>query len=167
MFRRIAAATCAALMLAGAALAEQPKAPVGEVILEISGQLEAGEAVQLDMDMLRSLPETEFETSTIWTEGVQRFTGVSLSDLLAHVGVEGGTLRAIAINDYAVEIPVSDAEAGGPIIAYLHNGREMSVRNKGPLWIVYPFDGDARYKTEEYYARSIWQLAAIEVINGS
>ena len=109
------------------------------------------------------MPATTIETSTIWTDGVHSFTGVALSDLTGPRGVDGGTLLATAINDYTVEIPVTDAVAGGPIIAYLMDGAEMSVRDKGPLWIIYPYDSSAEYRSEVIYARSIWQLDRIEV----
>ncbi|MEC8574513.1 MAG: oxidoreductase, partial [Pseudomonadota bacterium] len=39
----------------------------------------------------------------------------------------------------------------------------MSLRDKGPLWIVYPFDSDPAYQTEAIYSRSIWQLEEITV----
>ena len=41
----------------------------------------------------------------------------------------------------------------------------MSLRDKGPLWIVYPFDSNPSYSTEVTYARSIWQLDRIEVLD--
>ncbi len=116
-----------------------------------------------EMDDLRALPAETFETETIWTDGKQTFTGVPLSELTAALGIEAGVLEAMAINAYAVEIPVSDAIDGGPVIAYERNGAEMSVREKGPLWIVYPYDSDPRYRTEEIYSRSIWQLEKITV----
>jgi hypothetical protein len=39
----------------------------------------------------------------------------------------------------------------------------MSLREKGPLWIIYPFDSSPEYQTELTYSRSIWQLNRIEV----
>jgi hypothetical protein len=95
---------------------------------------------------------------------VSEFTGVSLATLLETVGATGETLRAVALNDYAVEIPAGDAVAGGPILAYEMDGAAMSVRDKGPLWIVYPYDLSAEYRTEVVYARSIWQLSEVEVL---
>jgi hypothetical protein len=38
----------------------------------------------------------------------------------------------------------------------------MSMRNKGPLWLVYPYDSNVALQTEAVYARSIWQLVRIE-----
>lgn len=144
-------------------------APVfaGETILTISGAVatpKTGDAWEFDLDALRALPTAGFDTTTTWTEGDQRFDGVPLVALMAHVGATGTTLRAVALNDYAVSIPMSDAVPGGAIVAYMRNGSEMSVRDKGPLWIIYPFDDNSAYKTEEYYSRSIWQLDRIEVV---
>ena len=154
----------AALLVATAASALEPAR--GDVLLTVSGaigQTNAGDQALLDLELLVRLGTTEFETETIWTDGPQTFVGVELVDLLAALEAEGDILRAVALNDYAVEIPVSDAVEGGPIIAFLRNGEEMSVREKGPLWLVYPYDSAAEYRSEVTYARSIWQLARIEV----
>ncbi|APG47373.1 molybdopterin-dependent oxidoreductase [Phaeobacter porticola] len=121
---------------------------------------------EFSIEDLRTLPVAQFDTRTIWTSGEQEFTGVSLAALLAHVGVtdaQNGIVVARAINDYAVEIPVADAISGGPMVAYERNGSSMSVRDKGPLWIVYPYDSDPTYRTEAVYSRSIWQLEEITV----
>lgn len=167
MLRR-ALQTIAISMLAMLPLAAASQAdPTGEVLLTVTGpmadQAEA-EAVQFDLEMLQELGTVEFETSTIWTQGVQTFEGVPLSALVESLGMSGTTLRATAINDYAVDIPISDAVEDGPIIAYKLNGEEMSVRDKGPLWIVYPYDSKKEYQSEVVYSRSIWQLDRIEVI---
>ncbi|MEQ9124073.1 MAG: molybdopterin-dependent oxidoreductase [Alphaproteobacteria bacterium] len=154
-----------ALIAAGPAAAEVAQ-PTGSVVLTVSGRIDAppGASARFDMAMLRALPAREFETSTIWTDGTHRFRGVSLAALLEAVGADGTLLRATALNDYSVEIPVADAVPEGPIVAYEFDGREMSVREKGPLWVVYPFDADADYRTESIYSRSIWQLDRLEVL---
>lgn len=115
------------------------------------------------LEDLRAMPASSFETSTIWTEGVQEFTGVSLHDFLNMLDTEGSTLHATAINDYSVQIPMSDAAPGGPIIAYAQNGAEMPRRNKGPLWILYPYDSAPEFQTETYFSRSIWQLDRLAI----
>lgn len=115
-----------------------------------------------DLAALQDLGAETFDTTTIWTEGMQSFTGVPLAALVETLGIEKGVIKASAINDYTIEIPVTDAVAGGPIIAYFNNGAEMSVRDKGPLWIVYPYDSNADYQTEVIYSRSIWQLDRLE-----
>ena len=59
---------------------------------------------------------------------------------------------------------VEDAVTDGPIIAYSMDGAQMSVRDKGPLWVIYPFDSSPEYRTAVIFSRSIWQLDRIEVV---
>lgn len=164
-------ATILGLMLAfGIAIpagASDIAAPSGTPILTISGDIEktnVGDTLVFDADTLAALGSVEIETSTIWTDGVDTFQGIPLKTLVDLVGADGGTLLASAINDYTVEVPVSDAVENGPILAYLLNGAPMSVRDKGPLWIIYPYDQNADYRSEVTYSRSIWQLDRIEVV---
>lgn len=129
-----------------------------EVLLTFTN---GNEIVEYDLEALEAMESVTFETSTIWSEGPQVFTGVSLHTFVAELQIDEGVLLASAINDYTVEIPTSDAVTGGPIIAYLRNGSSMSVRDKGPLWVVYPYDSKAEYQSETIYSRSIWQLDRI------
>ena len=39
----------------------------------------------------------------------------------------------------------------------------MAVRDKGPLFIVYPYDSDEVLRSERYYNRSAWQLKSLEI----
>ncbi len=140
--------------------------PTGQVVLTVTGDIfstNQSANAEFDVEMLKSLGEVSFETTTPWTDGVQTFTGVPLYRLAGALGVTEGTLNAVAVNDYSVEVPVSDAVEDGPIIAYLQNGSPMSVREKGPLWIVYPYDLNKDYQSEVSYSRSIWQLVRVDV----
>ncbi len=160
------AVTIGFLLVAANVRAAEIGTPQNDPVLTVNGQIERtneGDTAVFDMDMLKALPATSFRTSTIWTDDVHRFTGVALDDLLDAVGAQGRTINAIALNDYAVEIPAADAVDGGPIVAYEMDGAEMSVREKGPLWIVYPYDAKADYRTEMIYSRSIWQLDRMNI----
>ncbi|QFS83726.1 Oxidoreductase molybdopterin binding domain protein [Roseivivax sp. THAF40] len=153
-----------------AALAADLAQPEGDVILTVSGELAAtnvGDTAQFDRAMLEELGLVTITTSTIWTEGEQEFSGPSLKALTDLLGIEEGTLTATAVNDYAVEIPVSDAVEDGPILALDRNGEPMSVRDKGPIWVVYPYDANPDYQSEVHYSRSIWQLDRLGLADGS
>lgn len=155
-----------AVVFSSAAYAEQLATPTGEVLLTVSGAVTVQNvdgAAKFDLEMLQALGETSFTTDTPWTEEPQTFTGVSLKALVDALQIKNGSLAATAINDYAVEIPLSDAVDGGPIVAYFRNGNSMSVRDKGPLWVVYPYDLKEEYQAEVIFSRSIWQLDRIVV----
>lgn len=142
--------------------------PAGPVLLDVI--VLAGEAgqsdkhhFQLDRSMLEALPEDGIETTTIWTFGLQRFRGARLYSLLQCLGVEDGLLTLSAKNEYLIEIPVDEVRPDGALIAYERNGAPMPTREKGPLWLVYPYDSDPAFRTETIYAQSIWQLDRIEI----
>lgn len=138
-----------------------------DVLLTISGTV--GEtnlegAAAFDLDMLRQLPVETIETTTIWTEGVSTFVGVPLAALLERVDAGGSQILASAINDYSVTIPVDSLTETAPIIAYELNGNAMSRRQKGPLWVIYPYDKGVEFRTDVIYTRSIWQLDRMEIL---
>lgn len=150
-----------AALTAGPALAAD-----NDVILTITGFRPLdGQSIVVGYNLaeLQAMPKTSFTTTTMWTDGPQTFDGVSLKDVFDANGITKGTVSATAINNYMIEIPVSDAVEGGPIIAYALNGALMSVRDKGPLWIVYPYDQNPDYQTEVVFSRSIWQLDRIAI----
>ena len=140
--------------------------PRGPVILTLSGMINrtnaAGNAV-LDAAVLKSLPQITIVTDTPWTEGQIRFEGPLLRDVLQLVGAEGKSLKAIAINDYFVEIPATDAEMYDVILAMRLDDNDLNVRSKGPLWVIYPWKDNENLRSETYYSRSIWQLMRIDV----
>jgi hypothetical protein len=72
--------------------------------------------------------------------------------------MSGETATATALNDYAVDVPVADADAFGIILATRLDGELMPVRDKGPIFIVYPYDSDQKLQHDIYYTRSVWQL---------
>ncbi|WP_434086040.1 molybdopterin-dependent oxidoreductase [Leisingera thetidis] len=153
----LGAAVCTLLAAAVMAGEEPP------VLLSVRMADGTEPAAHYTIEDLRALAPVTIETETIWTTGRQQFTGVPLAVLMARAGVSSGQLVAHAVNDYSVEIPVADAVEGGPIVAFERNGAEMSLRNKGPLWVVYPYDSNPAYQTEEVYSRSIWQLDRIVI----
>lgn len=141
------------LALGGPALADQ-------TLLTVTGP---DGARSYDLAALEALETVQFATATIWTEGTPEFTGVPLMTLLEDAGIAEGTVMATAINDYAVQIPVDEITAEYPVVAYRVDGQTMSVRDKGPLWVVYPYDANPDLQSEIAYSRSIWQLDRIAV----
>lgn len=162
-------ALCLAL---GAARAEAPRLaplphPTGEVVLRVGGAIlvkNSGDEAAFDMAMLQSLGVFTITTTTLWTDGEQTFAGVPLRAVLDRVGASGSKIDAQALNDYRADIPISDLQKDGPILAYSQNGVPLSVRDMGPLWVIYPYDSSISFQTELIYARSVWQLQRIIVL---
>jgi hypothetical protein len=122
-----------------------------------------GAPQEVDLAGLESLGVRTVVTATPWTEGTIRFEGVLLRDVIDAVAPEATMIRAIAINDYVVEIPVEDARRWDVIVASRADGERMRVRDKGPLWVIYPWSTDPELDQARYHNRSIWQLRALEL----
>ncbi len=155
------------LLFAPPGRANDIPAPQDEVVLTVSGDIDAtnvGDTAQFDMAMLQEMTAVTFETTTLWTEGTRTFVGVPMSHLLDLLVVKDGIILASAINDYTVEIPVDSITDTAPILAYSLDGKQMARREKGPLWVIYPYDSDASFRSELVYSRSIWQLTRLEVV---
>ncbi|WP_243405021.1 molybdopterin-dependent oxidoreductase [Pelagivirga sediminicola] len=131
-------------------------------VLQVTGQIADGPAV-FDMPQLRDLPRATLETSTVVTDGAHRFTGFLMRDFLAQLGAEGQMVTATALNDYAVDIPLSDFDRFDVIVAYSMDGAALDRADKGPLWIVYPRDAHAELQDIRYDYRWVWQLSQIDV----
>jgi len=148
-----------------AATAEM-KPPAGKVILTLGGKIartNVDGTARFDHDMLLAVGLTRLSTSNQFETGVQDYEGVLLKDLLAYVGATGTRLLATALDGYTVEIPVDDAGKYPVLLAMNWNGKPMTVRNKGPIWVIYPIDQFPELKEERFSARSIWQLSRIDV----
>jgi hypothetical protein len=141
-------------------------APTSEPILTISGNItetnQDGAAV-FDRAMLEALGNATIVTRTPWSDGVSTYEGVRLDVLMEAVGAEGHTVTAVALNDYVTTIPLSDFAEFGPILALKHNGEYMTVRAKGPLFIIYPFDDKPELRTSTYFSRAAWQVKQLIV----
>lgn len=148
------------MLLPGAARADGQ----GPVMLTVAGAIGAdGAARAFDEAALRDVAWQAVTTHTSFTEGPQDFAGVPLAALLEAVGAEGATLRATALNDYSVEFPAELAAAHDVLLAIEHNGTRMSVRDKGPIWIVFPLSPEEA--SERLFDREmVWQLARIDVL---
>jgi hypothetical protein len=150
----------------GAAYAASLATPAEKPILTISGKISVtnkDKTAQFDRAMLESLGLVIVETTTPWHEGKVKFEGVSMDKLMKQVGANGQRLVVVALNDYTTEIPIEDFGKFNVILAIKRNGEYMSVRDKGPLFIIYPYDSNPDLKSQTYYARSAWQVARIDV----
>lgn len=160
-----------ALLFASSMLAGSPalalEKPAGEPILTITGHVtikNAADGAEFDLPMLEALKGRKASIKTPWTEGDTEFSGPYLRAILDAAGASGKTLIVKAINDYSAEVPMEDAQKLDTILAVRMNGEEMSVRDKGPSFLIYPFDKDKSLYNEKYLSRSVWQIKEIEVV---
>ena len=140
---------------------------VDKAILTVAGKIAVtngdGEA-RFDRPMLEAMGIREFTTNTPWYDGPVTFAGVPMDTLMRAVGAEGDTAIATALNEYETKIPVSDFARFNVLLALKRDREYMPIRDKGPLFIVYPYDSMPELQSPKYYSRSAWQLARLTFI---
>lgn len=140
--------------------------PSEQVVLKVFGNIQLtnvdGQA-HFDRSMLLALAETKIDTRTPWTDGVSSFQGPRIKVLLELLKAEGDELVATALNGYRIIIPMRDIDSYPVILALKRNERILSVRKKGPSWVIYPWTDNEELQGNLYYSRSIWQLKSLEV----
>jgi hypothetical protein len=133
-----------------------------DVVLTLTGAVEGG-LVQWTRSDLERLDWQELGTTTSVTDGVRKFRGILMRDILDRSGAEGETVVARALNNYEIDIPVGDFNRFDVLAALYMDGVELTPRDKGPIWIVYPRDDYAELADIRYDMRWVWQLVEIEV----
>ncbi len=137
------------------------EAPIDRVILEVDGSIartNTDTSAQFDLAQLEALGLVEIQTESPWTDGMATFQGVPIRVLVDHLGAAGSEVRFVALDDYAVTIPTSDFDAYEAILATRRDGEPMRIRDKGPIWVIYPWSDHPEIQNEEFYAKAIWQV---------
>ncbi|NIY83747.1 oxidoreductase [Vibrio hepatarius] len=132
-----------------------------ENILTLESQ---GEENQFTLEQLLPYVDKEVITSTPWTNGDTTFVGISAKEILHLLGVENADLKVTALNNYWSRIPYRDIEKYNPVFAIKKNGQTMSVRDKGPVWLIYPLSEFNEQNNEILHSRMVWQVNRIEII---
>ena len=108
--------------------------------------------------------------STVVTEnefanGKVAYRGPLVRDVLAQLGLDDvEQVRLVAANDYFVDIPTEDFRDYDAILAMEADGKRLSRRDKGPLWLMYPISDHAELNDPVYLRRLIWQVVRIEAL---
>lgn len=137
-----------------------------EVILTVDGTIGIGDSappVEFDIEALLDLGRTSLRTRTPFTEGESRFDGVLGRSVLEFVHARGQRAVALARNDYYVEIPLSDFRDWEVLLATHMDGKRLQLRDKGPLWVIYPWSQHPELDNRVTRQKSIWQLYRLSV----
>jgi len=148
-------------------LAAPLPAPTGNVILVLSGDVantNVGDEAHFDRAMLDALPSRTIETHTPWHRDMGRYEGPLMRALLERAGAgDSALIRIRALNRYEADVPVADFQRYDVILAMRRDGAPLSVRDYGPLFVLYPFDSHPELHTEAIRFRSVWHVERIIV----
>lgn len=112
---------------------------------------------------LDALPQQSFRTTTPWHKSSVEFSGVPLKTYFDLAKVAPTKIRLVALNDYVVDADVAELLTGAALLATRQNGVPLPVSDKGPVFLIFPFDSRSELQHQFYYSRAVWQLTEIDI----
>lgn len=113
---------------------------------------------------LRSMEQRTIRTGNDFVDGIAEFRGpeaFALIDLIGRAGAD--RVRMTAWNDYSVEFGLEEIERYRPVLALSVNGRQLTMRDRGPVWLMFPVDEHDELQDPSFNNKMIWQLRTIEL----
>lgn len=120
---------------------------------------------QFNHGQIEAIGLKRLSTTTFWPEDYGEFNGVLLRDVLKKAGIEDAReIKLIGKDGYIALIPREDWIKWDVILATRHEQRTMSIRNKGPLRIIYPKDIGGEIADSDMRIRWVWAIQSIEPV---
>lgn len=117
----------------------------------------------LGLNQLRALRTVEYRIPHPHLKRTMTFRGVLLSDLATELGLKDRDLRFEAIDDYGATILAEDYQAFPVLLAYEADGRLLTIKDKGPLTVVFPIHAhERRFPSVKYGSQWVWYVSRIE-----
>ena len=142
--------------------------PEQEAILTVSGNIKTtnqDDTIVMDIPTIESAGLVEYTISVDpFADREIVYQGVLMNDLLDlwQVEEDATTLKMTALNDYQVDVPLELVRDYPVIFALKADGEYMSIADKGPAMLVFPYDHFEFEQpgTNRYW---IWQIKSIDV----
>ncbi len=109
-------------------------------------------------------PTMSFNAHCNWYRGDPRFSGIPFAKLMDYCQSYGRSVLMTGLDDYQGQAPIATLVKYGAILATRVNGHIMTVEEKGPYEVVFPFDSWPSGLDNRLLYLAVYQLAEIEVI---
>jgi len=111
---------------------------------------------------IESLGVYRLTTKTFWPKDDGTYEGVLLADFLKEAGLEKlPKIQVTALDGYSVSIPREDWTRWPVLLATRRDGAPLSVRNKGPLRLIFPMALDRELSVRSMGTHWAWMIRSI------
>lgn len=141
--------------------------PTDETILTVSGRIGTTNVdgkIEMDQNMIIRTGLVSYHGFDIFEEVDHTFKGALLHNLVDLWQIDEGatTLHIVALNDYAVDVPLTQLEEMPIFYAMWTDDVLMDPAYRGSAMLVYPME-EYGLDRDEYARFWVWQIKEIEV----
>ncbi|MEZ4863728.1 MAG: molybdopterin-dependent oxidoreductase [Caldilineaceae bacterium] len=141
--------------------------PHDPTILTVTGKIGAANdnhRIVMDRVTIERVGEVEYSANDPFEERPVLYRGVLMRDLLKlwQVDPNAQSVHLVALNDYVIDIPITDFQNYPVLFALQADGVYMQPDYRGPAMLVYPVD-HYEFDALSVQAKWIWQIKAIDV----
>lgn len=116
----------------------------------------------LEREELEAFPQTTIITKTPYFDGDITYSGPTLKHVIENFGLSGETqITFRALNDYQVSGNLEEVLELDAIITTRINANPLSIRERGPFWIILPLSDRPELDSENHHRFMVWQLQQI------
>ncbi len=135
-----------------------------EVVLTI---FEEGEPLQkYSQKMLDVHPESfSLSTMTPWTNAVDQYKAIPLKSILGSIINKYDTLHLKAENGFEVHENIRFLLDADAFLAFKKNGQFMRLRDKGPVWLLFPYSQRPKLDDAFHNQVAVWMLYEVNAYN--
>jgi len=134
---------------------------------EINLQISTGLVQSWSLGKVDALSQQRTTTHSPFFPGTKTFSGPLLADLLAAAlsaePKESTPIKLIALNNYSIQTTFGKLKHADAIVATRKNDLPMSIKDRGPFWIIFPLTKRPDLENEDFYRLMIWQLSDIVI----
>lgn len=113
---------------------------------------------------LAALPQKTFKTKHTWAAEAQEFSGPLLADVLKQVCPSARNIYLRSLDQYSIMVDFPKIVKYEPILALRINGKPLTIREKGPIWLIINTDG-FKIPPRSLDNMFVWQLYYIRILS--
>ena len=142
-------------------------APIGDVILTVTGKIgttNSDNAIKMDLATIESVGLVDYKVLDPFQKKDTVFQGPLMGSLLDlwQVSKDATKLHIVALNDYVVDVPMSEVRKYPTVFALKQDGQYMPVSTRGPAMLVFPYN-DFQFDQTVFNDYWAWQIKSIDI----
>lgn len=118
---------------------------------------------QYTLTQLQHLPQHEIRTKIPWTNETHTYRGPYLEEIFTLAKIKGEWLTLYALDHYQVSFNFKKIKMYKPILALQVDSKPLTIRTKGPIWLILPMSDYKELSAAIYNDYMIWHLIKISI----